>query len=152
MTYCIKRVSEMESAFGGGFIRARASLGVTSFGMQVIDWPPNSGNTYPEHDHAFDGQEEVYLLLRGSAEMALPDCVVPMDSETFVKVDPGTPRRLRTGPDGARFLVIGGVPGAAYTPAPNSVLGGPETLDDPTASSDMIPNGPMPRLASRGAF
>ena len=38
MSYAVKRIDEMEAAFGGGFIRARASLGVTAFGMQVIDW------------------------------------------------------------------------------------------------------------------
>lgn len=152
MGYSVKRIEEMEAAFGGGFIRARASLGATAFGMQVIDWPANPGNSYPEHDHAFDGQEEVHLLLRGTAEMALPDRVVRMDPETFIKIDAGTPRRVRTGPEGARFLVVGGMPGRAYTPQPNTELGAPETIDDPTASSDLIPNGPPPRLTTRGEY
>jgi hypothetical protein len=40
----VVRIDEMERAFGGVFVRARASLGVTSFGIQVIDLPPNSGD------------------------------------------------------------------------------------------------------------
>src|SRR3954449_10630812 len=66
--YTVKRIDEMEGAFGGAFKRARAELGVESFGMQVMDLPPNL-EQFPEHDHAGDGQEEVYLLLRGSAEI-----------------------------------------------------------------------------------
>ena len=37
----IKRVEEFDSPNGGGFCRARASLGVTSFGMQVENFPPH---------------------------------------------------------------------------------------------------------------
>jgi len=149
--YAVKRIDEMEHAFGGVYVRARASLGVSSFGMQVLELPPHSGDFYPEHDHAEDGQEEVYLLLAGAAELALPDRVVGLDAETFVRVAPGTRRRIRTGPDGARVLAIGATPGKAYTPQPNSCLGGPETLAK-TASSAMLPDGPPAQLATRGRF
>lgn len=144
--FTVRRLDEMEGAFGGSFIRARASLGVTAFGMQVHELPPNTGDAYPEHDHLFDGQEEVYLLLRGSADLHLPGRVVPLDPETFVRVGPATRRRLRTGPEGARILAVGGVPGAAYEAAENSPLGGPETIPCPTASSSLIPDGPAPQL------
>ena len=62
--YTAKRIDDMEAGFGGGFVKVRAELGVTSFGMQVIRMPPNYDD-YPEHDHAEDGQEEVYLALDG---------------------------------------------------------------------------------------
>ena len=128
----------------GRRVRARASLGASAFGMQVHRLPPESADAYPEHDHRFDGQEEIYLLLEGTAALHLPGRVV--DADTFVRVGPGTRRRLRTGADGARVLVIGGVPGAAYEPAENSVLGGPEVLPDPTASSSMLPDSPPAQL------
>jgi hypothetical protein len=144
--FTVKRLEEMEGAWGGIFVRARASLGVGSFGMQVYLMPPNSGDVFPEHDHLFDGQEEVYHLLAGTADLHLPGCVVALDSETFVRVGPDTRRRLRSGPNGARILVIGGVPGAAYQPAVNSTLGGPELFGCPTASSSMIQGGPAPQL------
>ena len=140
------RLDEMEAAFGGFFVRVRASLGASAFGMQVLEFPPNSGDMYPEHDHLFDDQEEVYLLLSGGANLHLPGRVIELDPETFVRVGPATRRRLRTGPDGARILVVGGVPGGAYEPQENSPLGGPETLPCPTASSSMIPDGPPPQL------
>jgi hypothetical protein len=144
--FTVLRLDEMEGAFGGSFIRARASLGVSAWGMQVHELAPDSGNAYPEHDHLHDGQEEIYLLLTGTANLHLPGRVVQLDCETFVRVGPATRRRIRTGPEGARILAIGGVPGAAYEPAENSPLGGPETIPCPTASSSLIPNGPPPQL------
>ncbi|TMK24334.1 MAG: cupin domain-containing protein, partial [Actinobacteria bacterium] len=65
--YTLKRIDEMETAFGGGMRLARAELGVASFGMQVEEFPPNF-DQYPEHSHSEDGQEEVYVVLRGNAE------------------------------------------------------------------------------------
>ena len=38
--YTAKRMGDMEASFGGGFIKARAELGVTAFGFQVIQLPP----------------------------------------------------------------------------------------------------------------
>ena len=37
----VKRVEDFEAIFGGGFRRARAGLGVSSFGLAVMDLPPN---------------------------------------------------------------------------------------------------------------
>ncbi|MDQ2897601.1 MAG: hypothetical protein M3Y09_18510, partial [Actinomycetota bacterium] len=59
-------MEDFDSPSGGGFCRARASLGVMSFGMQVENFPPHFEH-FPEHDHAADGQEEVYTVLSGSA-------------------------------------------------------------------------------------
>jgi hypothetical protein len=40
--YTAKRIGDMEAIYRGNFFRARAELGVESFGMQVIDMPPNA--------------------------------------------------------------------------------------------------------------
>ena len=50
-THTVKKIDEMEAVYLGAFKRARAELGVESFGMSIIDLPPNFEN-YPEHDHA----------------------------------------------------------------------------------------------------
>ena len=75
----------MYSTYLGGMKHARAELGVTSFGMQVIDLPPNVEG-YPEHDHAESGQEEVYVVLSGEVDltvdgetMRLAEGSMPMD-------------------------------------------------------------------------
>ena len=122
------KIDEMEAAYGGAFKRARAELGVTSFGMQVIDMPPNWGD-YPEHSHDEDGQEEVYFALSGSGELEVEGERIPLTSDTFVKVGPATKRKIYPGPDGMRLLAIGGVPGGTFTAHPITELGGPETME-----------------------
>ena len=52
--YAVKKIDEMEAIFLGGYKRARAELGVSAFGLQVIDLPPNYPD-YPDHDHAEEG-------------------------------------------------------------------------------------------------
>src|SRR3954451_2186849 len=108
--YSVKRIDDMEAVFGGAFKRARAGLGVESFGMQVIDIPPN-WDQYPEHDHAGDGQEEVYLPLKGSADIEIEGERHRIDPDTMVRVGPGVSRKIIAGADGIRLLAIGGCPG-----------------------------------------
>jgi len=111
--YTVKHLNDMEAAFGGGFVKARAELGVTSFGMQVIQLPPNYTD-YPEHDHAESGQEEVFLALDGSGWMDIEGERVDLDKETFVRVAPEPKRKVHAGPNGLRMLALGGCPGEAY--------------------------------------
>lgn len=111
--YNAKRLDEMEAGFGGGFVKVRAELGVSSFGMQVIRMPPDYGD-YPEHDHGQDGQEEVYLALEGSGWMDVEGDRVDLDSDTFVRVPAGVKRKVHSGPQGIKLLVIGGCPGTVY--------------------------------------
>ena len=152
--YTARRIDEMEAAWGGSFRQVRDHLGVTSFGMNVIELPPNSGDAYPEHSHTFNGQEEVYLVLEGSADLVLPDGVVRLDAgETMVRVGATTRRAVRSGPEGARLLVMGGTSGSPYTPQPNSVIGSPESLDllAPDAASPMLP-GTTQTLTARDRY
>ncbi len=111
--YTAKQIDEMEAAFGGGMKKARAELGVESFGMQVIDLPPNYGD-YPEHDHESDGQEEVYSVMRGSGEIEIEGERLALNPEVLVRVGPGVKRKIYAGPEGLRFLALGGTPGSAY--------------------------------------
>ena len=39
--FTVRRIDEMETYYLGAMKRARAELGVTSFGIQVMDLPPN---------------------------------------------------------------------------------------------------------------
>jgi mannose-6-phosphate isomerase-like protein (cupin superfamily) len=119
--YTAKKLSEMEAGFGGGFIKARAELGVTAFGFQVIQLPPSYAD-YPEHDHAESGQEEVFLALGGSGWMDIEGERVELDGETFVRVGPEVTRKVHSGPDGLRMLVIGGCPGEPYAVSAMSEL------------------------------
>jgi len=115
----------MDGMYGGAFKRARASLGVTSFGLAVIDLPPNYDG-YPDHTHEDDGQEEVYFALSGSGEIEVEGERFPLDPQTFVRVGPSTRRKVRPGPDGLRLLALGGVPGGAFVAHPATEIGGPQ--------------------------
>lgn len=111
--YTAKRIEEMEAGFGGGFVKVRAELGVTSFGMQVIRMPPDFDG-YPEHDHGGDGQEEVYVALEGSGWFDIEGERVELGPDTFVRVPAGVKRKVFSGPQGLKLLVVGGCPGAVY--------------------------------------
>jgi mannose-6-phosphate isomerase-like protein (cupin superfamily) len=124
--YTVKRIDDMDGAYGGAFKRVRAELGVTSFGMAIIDLPP-SFDRYPTHDHAGDGQEEVFMALRGSGELVIDRSErVPLDADHVVRVAAGTDRKVVSGPDGLRVLVLGATPGAVYDPPELSKLGSPD--------------------------
>jgi mannose-6-phosphate isomerase-like protein (cupin superfamily) len=119
--YTAKQIEDMQAGFGGGFIKARAELGVSAFGMQVIQMPPRY-EEYPEHDHAESGQEEVYVVLSGSGWMEIDGERVEMDPETLIRVGPDVRRKVHAGPQGIRMLVVGGCPGEAYKVAAGTEL------------------------------
>lgn len=120
--YAVKQIDDMEAAYGGGFKRARAELGVESFGIQVLDFPPNA-DQYPEHDHTHDGQEEVYVPMSGRGEIEIDGERYPLEPGVMVRVGPEVKRKLFSGEEPMRVLALGGVPGEAYDPAPGSNLG-----------------------------
>jgi len=128
--YAVKRIDEMEAIFHGAFRRAGAELEVESFGLQIFDMPAGA-DQYPEHDHSEDGQEEVYVTLRGSGEWDIDGQRVPVDPENILRVSAGTKRKLTPGPDGIRVLALGGVPGKVYERPEPFKLGAP----DPTATA-----------------
>jgi hypothetical protein len=125
--FAVKKINEMEAVYLGAFKRARAELGVESFGLQVMDIP-GGYDGYPEHDHADDGQEEVYLALRGGGEIEIEGERFPLDPDHLVRVGPGVKRKVWPGADGIRLLVIGGVPGGLYEPPAISKLGEPDPM------------------------
>lgn len=127
-THTVKHLSEMDSMFHGSFKRAGAELEVESFGMNVIDMPPDA-DRHPEHDHAEKGEEEVYYAVRGSGRIVVEGEEVPLDEDTMVRVAADAKRKVYAGPEGLRLLVVGGVPGGPYTRAEVFSKGGP----DPTA-------------------
>ena len=125
--YTVKRIDEMETSFLGSFKRARAELGVTSFGISVIDLPPNN-DLYPEHDHAGDGQEEVYFAVAGAGEIEVEGERHPLTPDVMVRVGPGVSRKVVTQDSPMRMIVLGGKPGGLYEPGANSVLGAPDPM------------------------
>jgi quercetin dioxygenase-like cupin family protein len=126
----VKRLEEFETIFGGGFRRVRAGLGVSSFGISVMDFPPGF-DRYPAHDHGLDGQEEVYTVLAGRATLNVGGVDHPLEPGVFARVGPQETRKISTSDEGARVLAIGAVPGQVYAPPEFTEEGQP----DPIASA-----------------
>ena len=127
----VKRVDEMESIWGGSFVRARASLGASSFGMNILNLPPNY-DQYFVHNHVdppvADNLEEIYTALSGRAKLHVAGEEQVLEPGVFARVGAAETRNITTGAEGAQLLVIGGTPGKAYKPLPIVELGGPESL------------------------
>src|SRR5579884_1862961 len=121
--YTAKRLEDMEAGFGGGFVKVRAELGLSAFGVQVIQLPPGN-EAYPEHDHAETGQEELYVVIGGSGWLDIEGERVDLDAETLVRVGADVKRKAHAGPEGLRMLVVGGTPGKAYEVNPATELTG----------------------------
>lgn len=119
--YTAKRISDMQTSYGGGFVKVRAELGLSSFGAQVIQLPPNE-DRYPLHDHVEDGQEELFVVLSGSGWMEIEGDRIDLDAETMVRVGPEPKRQVFAGADGLRMLVVGGIPGKAFEIKPVTEL------------------------------
>jgi mannose-6-phosphate isomerase-like protein (cupin superfamily) len=135
----LKHFDEMESALGGVFVRARAELGVTSFGLQVINLPAGFDEPYAAHAHegmpaeqdfANHGQEEVYVPLSGRATLVADDERYELAPGMAVRVGAAQMRNVVTGAEPFQMLAIGAIPGRPYEAPPFSELG---AGDDPTA-------------------
>lgn len=111
--YTVKRIDELASINHGAVKLAGDELGVQAFGLQVLDLPPGF-DAYPEHDHAHDGQEEVYVVLDGSAELTVAGERVEVEAGTLVLVEPASRRTLVPGPRGVRILAVGCARGGDY--------------------------------------
>ncbi len=111
--FTLKRIDELASINHGAVKLAGDELGVESFGLQVLDLPGGFAD-YPEHDHAHDRQEEVYVVLEGSVELQVDGERVQAEAGTLVRVDPEAKRKLVPGSQGTRVLAIGCAPGGAY--------------------------------------
>jgi mannose-6-phosphate isomerase-like protein (cupin superfamily) len=68
--------------------------------------------------HRHKRQEEIYVLVNGSARMKLDDDIVELEPFTAVRVPPETMRAMEAGPEGAELIAVG---------APNTGPGDGET-------------------------
>jgi uncharacterized cupin superfamily protein len=110
--YAGRALDELPALWDGMVRLVRAGMGITAFGANLMELPPDY--TTESHDESETGQQELYVVLRGSGAVVIGDAQVPLDAERMVRVDAGIGRALMSGPEGLRVLCIGGVPGAPY--------------------------------------
>jgi len=112
--YAARSLDELPDLWDGFAKLVRAGLGITAFGAQIMNLPPDYSTE--SHDESDTGQQELYVALRGAGAVVIGEQRLALDGEHLVRVDAGVDRVLSSGPDGLRVLCIGSVPGAPYTP------------------------------------
>jgi len=106
MGYSVANVDEIEPSGPAGAVRfVRRELGAEAFGVNWFELPAHAEGR--EHDERSSGQEEVYVVVRGSGLWRLDGDEVPVREGSFVRVDPTTTRCPVAGPDGMTFVAIG---------------------------------------------
>jgi mannose-6-phosphate isomerase-like protein (cupin superfamily) len=103
----VARLDEIEKR--GSFIPVREHLGIHSFGINART-QNDDGVLINEHDET-GGQEEVYVVLDGTATFTIDGETFEAPAGTFVSVQPEA-RRSATGD--ATVLALGGTVGEAY--------------------------------------
>jgi mannose-6-phosphate isomerase-like protein (cupin superfamily) len=110
----VKTIDELDD-YAGQFLYAGKGLGVTAWGMNVERLPPGWAD-FPDHDHAENGQEEVYVVLEGDAVLHADGKTWPLECGTLARVGPNQKRKIVPGEKGVTLLALGGTPGKPYEP------------------------------------
>jgi quercetin dioxygenase-like cupin family protein len=99
----------------GNWLLARRSLGLSAFGMNLIEIPP--GEQIPEHDETDRDQEEVFVFLSGSPPLLVDGEPHDAPAGTLARLDP-EPRRtvVNHGEEPALVLIASAPCSSGYTP------------------------------------
>lgn len=104
----LKEVEDQAPKFGMSpdmeFRSARVPLGMENGGMSYLRLAPNFRQPFGHHQKV---QEEVYVLLSGSARVKLEDEVVELKPFDAVRVHRETMRGVEGGPEGAELIAFG---------------------------------------------
>jgi mannose-6-phosphate isomerase-like protein (cupin superfamily) len=90
--------SELEARF------ARTALGGETLGLSLMTLAPNFRIPF---GHKHPGQEEVYVVVRGSGRIKVEDEIVELAEWDAVRIDKDTMRNIEAGPEGIEFLAFG---------------------------------------------
>jgi mannose-6-phosphate isomerase-like protein (cupin superfamily) len=90
--------SEMQARFG------RTALGGETLGLSLMTLAP--GFRIP-FGHKHVGQEEVYVVVRGSGRVKVEDEIVDVAEWDAIRFDKDTMRNVEAGPDGIEYLAFG---------------------------------------------
>ena len=90
--------AEMEARF------ARTALEGETLGVSHLTLAPNFRAPFG-HKHA--GQEEVYVVVRGSARVKVDDEIVELGELDAIRFDRTTMHGVEAGPDGVEYLAFG---------------------------------------------
>lgn len=116
--FSVLNLSEFEQMEGSGdcnWMLARKSLGVGSFGMNLVEIGP--GGQIPEHDETSRDHEEVFVIWEGNATAVIDGMDKPAPAGTFVRVAPEVRRTIRNDSDSpVRMLIVSAPRSSGYEP------------------------------------
>jgi uncharacterized cupin superfamily protein len=93
-----KMPPELEARF------ARAVLGGETVGLSLMKLAPGFRMPF---GHKHTAQEEVYVVLRGSARIKVDDEIVELGELDAIRFDKDAMRNVEAGPDGVEYLAFG---------------------------------------------
>jgi uncharacterized cupin superfamily protein len=105
-----------DPAYVDGWRSVRAHLGVASFGVNVKDAAAGQVLVVPHREDDFGAQEELYFVFAGRARFTLDGVERELAAGDLLRVASGVDRSAVALETPTRVLMVGGVPGAAYTP------------------------------------
>jgi quercetin dioxygenase-like cupin family protein len=111
--FTIRRRDELERT--GKWLLARRSLGLASFGMNLVELAP--GESIPEHDETGRDHEEVFVVLEGTVTMVIDGKDHEAPVGTLVRLDP-EPRRtaVNRGTERGTLLIVSAPRSSGYEP------------------------------------
>jgi mannose-6-phosphate isomerase-like protein (cupin superfamily) len=83
----------------------REPLDCEQMGLTVVECDP--GWEGKPHDHADDGQEEVYLLTEGEATVTVDDEGVSLSAGDALRIPPESRRQIHNGDTESTFVIAG---------------------------------------------
>ena len=83
---------------------ARRVIGGETLGLSLMKLEPNFRIPF---GHKHQGQEEVYVIVRGSARVKVEDEIVELGEWDAIRFDKDTMRNVEAGPDGVEYLAFG---------------------------------------------
>jgi mannose-6-phosphate isomerase-like protein (cupin superfamily) len=99
----------------GDWSLIRRSLGVASFGINLVEIPP--GGSIPEHDETGRDQEEVFFVVSGQPAVVVDGEELDAPEGTFVRVDVAARRTVRNhGSAPASVLIVSAPRTSGYEP------------------------------------
>ena len=90
--------AEMQARF------ARTALEGQSLGLTLLTLAPGFRIPFA---HKHENQEEVYVVVRGSARIKVEDEIVELGQWDAIRFDKDTMRAVEAGPDGVEYLAFG---------------------------------------------
>lgn len=83
----------------------RDPLDCEQLGVSILEISP--GWEGKPHDHAEEGQEEVYVCVEGAATVTVDGRDVPVEEGDALRISPEATRQITNGDEESRFVLVG---------------------------------------------